>query len=168
VVCFDPAGLGYWGLVLILFIFASDTLDGWFARHFDKPDKSGAFFDITADRVTEVVLLVPFVFLHLVDPLLLIYYVTKDFLVDHMRMRNYIRTGNTPFEQSHNKFFVLVKSRSLRAIYGILKLLMFLVLYYRMIAPGKISVELQNAIVITTVLISLIRTIPVFLGKDPA
>jgi len=163
--CFYPNLFGVWGIPLIIIIFATDMFDGWFARKFDRPAQSGAFYDITADRVTEVILLVPFVFLNIVNPLLLLYYITKDFLVDHQRLLKFIKTGEVPFKQGNGKLFSLVKSRFLRALYGVLKLLMIILLYIRLINPELIPIDLVNLVVLITVAISIIRTVPAFLEQ---
>lgn len=165
ILCFYPNLFGIWGLLFITIIFATDMFDGWFARKFDRPAQSGAFYDITADRVTEVILLVPFIFLNIVNPLLLLYYITKDFLVDHQRLLKFIKTGEVPFKQGNSKLFILVKSRFLRALYGVLKLVMILLLYIRLINPVFLSMEIVNFVVIITVAVSIIRTIPAFIEQ---
>jgi len=70
--CFEPQIVGFIpGILLIAFIFFTDTLDGMVARYKKETSVMGSFYDIVGDRVTETGLLIPFVYLHIASPLLL-------------------------------------------------------------------------------------------------
>lgn len=157
---FYPQSLGLFGYPLIIAIFLTDLFDGWFARKFDKPDSNGAFYDITADRITEIVLLIPFVFNNVASPLLIVYFVAKGFVVDHVRMRKYIATKKVPYEQSNGWIFSLVKSRFMRALYGTMKVVMILLFYSRLVYPELVSQPVADIVAIITLIISVIRTVP--------
>lgn len=157
---FNPTILGFWGIPIIIVIFLTDAFDGWFARKYDKPDKSGSFYDITADRITEIVFLIPFVFNQVASPLLIVYFVAKGFFIDHIRLRKYMKTNNVPYEQGNNAFFTLVKSRFMRALYGVMKVIMVILFYSRLVYPQVISQPLADWFALGTVIVSIIRTVP--------
>lgn len=160
IVSFNPSFFQFWGIPIITIIFLTDSFDGWFARKYDKPDKSGSFYDITADRVTEIVFLIPFVFNQVASPLLIVYFVAKGFVIDHIRLRKYINTNKVPYEQGKGLLFNLVKSRFMRAFYGFIKVVMVLLFYSRLVYPETISQPLTDWVALITVAVSIIRTIP--------
>ena len=160
VISFNQTFFQFWGVPIIIVIFLTESFDGWFARKFDKPDKSGSFYDITADRVTEIVFLIPFVFNQVASPLLIVYFVAKGFVIDHIRMRKYMNTNKVPYEQGKGVLFALVKSRFMRAFYGFIKVVMVLLFYSRLVYPDVISQSLADWVSLLTVIVSMIRTIP--------
>lgn len=162
IICLYPKFFGIWGILIIIIIFVADSIDGYFARKFDKPDPSGAFLDIASDRVTESILLVPFVLFDVAHPFLLIYFITRGFVIDFIRLKKYMSGGEVPFKQESNKFFFLVKSRFMRALIGTLKVLMICLFYFKLINVLDISQTLLTWISIATIVVSLLRTIPVF------
>ncbi len=165
IISFKPTLFGFYiGEIIILLIYLTDGLDGFFARNIDKPSKFGAFYDITGDRIAEIVLLIPFVYLGILTPILPMYFITKGFLINYLRTKKFITTHKAPFEQSQNKLFVLlVKNRIMRNFYGITKLTLTLFLYASFFYNIKNS---HISLLTTTVIItSLLRTFPAFIDK---
>ena len=160
VLSFKPEIFGWSGFIIITFIFLLDSLDGYIARRFDKPQKSGEFLDIASDRITENVLLVPFTYLGIASPIILIYFIAKGFLVDFVRLNNYMNSGATPFNQSQKKYFVLVKGRFMRALYGVIKVVLVVLFYAKASQIIVFKEEVYTIVSALTILISLIRTIP--------
>ncbi|MEM4396180.1 MAG: CDP-alcohol phosphatidyltransferase family protein [Candidatus Woesearchaeota archaeon] len=151
-------------IILIIFtIIALDGLDGYVSKKFDKPSKYGAFFDITGDRIIEIILLIPPTVLGILNPLFLIYYVSKDFLVDYVRFVQYDLTKNVPYTQSKNKINkFLISSRFMRILYGGFCKIPFYVLAYLSFYHANLIIY-ANVLGYITIVVSLLRTIPVFI-----
>jgi CDP-diacylglycerol---glycerol-3-phosphate 3-phosphatidyltransferase len=150
------------GVLIIILIFLSDGLDGWLARKFDKQSRFGSFYDITADRITETVLLVPFVYLQIAHPLVLIFFIAKGFVVDYIRLKQFSLSKDVPFGQVQNpinKF--LVSSRFMRFGYGFLKLLM-IIIFYTAIFWVDFDKNLIYLVSLATVIFAMLRTVPIF------
>lgn len=154
------------GAILILVIFLTDSLDGYIARRLKEASKLGAFYDIVGDRIAETALLIPFVYFGIASPLILIYYVLKNFLVDYHRFTEFIVTSDVPFDQVKNKLGkFLLKSGYMRSSYVILKIAM-VELFYFVIFITDDRLRLASVIVgWLTVIISILRTLPSFLTK---
>lgn len=166
VVSMNPTLLGLWpGLVILGLIFLTDGLDGQIARRFDGESKFGAFYDIVGDRVAETVLLIPFVFLQIAHPIVLIYFVTKDFLVDYKRMTTFIESEDVPFKQVKGPIAeFLTASRPMRFFYAVIKLVMIALFYVLIFDSRPELVSLASVIAMVTVITSLLRTIPSFVS----
>ncbi len=163
VLMYFPNKLNIWlSIIIISIIFAMDGLDGIFARHFDKPSKTGGFYDIVGDRIIEIILQIPFVYLRILNPVVLLYYVVKDFVVDYIRTANLVHTMTTkaPFDQLKRKVSIfLIKSRFMRFSYALAKMLMFIFLIIALYNSSWIS--FANYFAYFTVFLSLLRSIPV-------
>ena len=164
-ICFKPQMFGLIpGLLLIAFIFATDALDGMVARKLGETSKSGAFFDIVADRITETALLVPFIYLKVASPIVLIFFLVKDFLVDHIRFKKFILASEVPFKQLTDPLNTfLVSSRFMRALYGALKMVMVFVFYALIFYTNADLKRIGTIVTVFTMLVALARTIPVFI-----
>lgn len=161
-VSFEPELFGlYIGLLIIGLIFFTDFLDGFVARKFEGESKFGAVYDIVGDRVAEVVLLVPFTYLNIASPLIIIYFVVKDFLIDYIRLKKFTRSNQVPFKQIDNRISkFLVSSRPMRSSYAILKMIMIFSFYFYIFEPSS---DLETALIIIsfiTVVVSVLRTAP--------
>lgn len=161
----NPQIFGFWfGALIIILIFTSDSLDGYIARKFGFDSEHGAFYDITGDRITEIVLLLPFLYLQIIDPLLPVYFVAKGFLIDYRRMKGYLQKNTVPFKQVEGRIRkLLVASRQMRAVYGFLKMLLVLLLYLTIFDKSENVQQLVNLTAFVTLLVSLSRTVPNFI-----
>lgn len=154
----------YAGTTIIILIFVTDGLDGYFARKYDSPSKAGPFIDILADRIAEIVLLIPFTFIGIANPIIITYFIVKGLIIDYKRLLNFNSTSEVPFEQIRSKlgkFFL--SSKFVRGIYGIAKLVMILA-FYSALFNSKF-LDIANILAITSIAISLSRTIPTLFYK---
>ncbi len=152
------------GILLIAFIFFTDTLDGIVARKWKENSKFGAFYDIVGDRITEVTLLIPFTYLNIASPLILIYFVVKNFLIDYIRFKKFVQSDSVPFKQLNNKInSFLVSSRFMRASYGTSKMAMIFVFYSQIFYAQDWLNEFSTVVAIFTVAISFLRSAPSFI-----
>lgn len=149
------------GIVIIIAIFLTDTIDGLIARALKEDDKFGGFYDIVGDRVAELGLLVPFVYLNIASPIILMYFIVKDFIVDYKRLKGTIITGDSPFKQIKNplgKF--LIGSPLLRTPYSAAKIVMFCLFYASIFKEWN---ELETATTISVIIVitlSILRSAP--------
>jgi CDP-diacylglycerol--glycerol-3-phosphate 3-phosphatidyltransferase len=151
------------GVILILVMILTDTLDGIIARKFDESSEFGAFYDIVGDRIAEIVLLIPFVYLNLVSPIVIIYFIVKGFLVDYQRLYRYVQTREAPFKQLHGKASkFLIASPFMRQLYLISKIAMIIIFYLRIFSDSEFVTDFSHIIPWLTIFISLLRTVPVF------
>jgi CDP-diacylglycerol--glycerol-3-phosphate 3-phosphatidyltransferase len=156
---------------LLVVIFVMDGIDGFVARKRREESLFGAIFDIAIDRVVENVLWLVVVDLGFVPVWVAIVFLTRSFTVDSIRS-NAASQGHTPFgmmQSGLGKF--LVAGRWMRLFYGVLKAVafgfIFLVQPWPALWPDfygrwQAAVALvQNGLVLTTVLICLVRGVPV-------
>jgi CDP-diacylglycerol--glycerol-3-phosphate 3-phosphatidyltransferase len=165
VLCFEPKIFGLWiGLILISIIFFSDFLDGVVARRIDAESKFGAFYDIVGDRITEIVILVPFIYLRIAHPIVIIYFIVKGFLIDYNRFVKFVESNNVPFKQLKSgisKF--LVSHRVMRAAVGSSKLVLSYLYYTIIFYPEDGFKFLASIVAAITIIVSLLRTMPPFI-----
>lgn len=170
VVAYYPTTFGLIpGLLLISFIFFTDTLDGIVARKRGEDSKYGAFYDIVGDRITEIALVIPFVYLRIASPLILIYFVSKGFLIDYLRFKRFSLSSDVPFKQLNNRINkFLVSSRFMRASYGLSKTIMIFAFYILIFKESDGLKFAAITISVFTVIVSLLRSLPAFIeyGKN--
>lgn len=116
-------------IVTILIIFIMDSVDGMVARRKNQTSTFGAVFDIVADRIVENVLWIYFAYKIDFIPLWMpIVVVTRGLLTDGIRSIA-LTEGKTPFEMMTIPWAqALTSSRTSRSIYGVAKLVAFLLL----------------------------------------
>lgn len=117
-------------IVTILIIFILDSVDGIVARKRNETSTFGAVFDIAADRIIECVFWIYFaaIELDLIPFWMPIAVVTRGFLTDSVRGIA-LQDGKAPFEMMTIPWArALTSSRTSRALYGIVKVLVFLFL----------------------------------------
>ncbi len=118
-------------LFLTLFVIVLDGLDGIAARAFNEQSKFGSVFDIIGDRVVESLYWIGFAVLGWVAAWVPMVVVTRAFITDGLRSIA-LSQGYTAFGSStmmKNKFMhFLTASRFSRAVYGVAKTLVFLML----------------------------------------
>ena len=166
-------------LPLMIIVFYMDSLDGYVARKLGIASDFGALFDITGDRIVEHVYWIFFTAMGLVSFWVPIIFISRSFLVDTVRSMAFSMEGKTPFGEKsmmRSKFSLFLTSgRFMRALYGFMKLLTFVVLGAILVLEvdtgligsllsegymGKVTLFSQFCIWITTAL-CVIRGIPV-------
>jgi CDP-diacylglycerol---glycerol-3-phosphate 3-phosphatidyltransferase len=165
-------------LPLIIVIISLDGVDGIIARMRKETSLFGAVFDITADRIIEMVLWILFAKLNLISVWVAIIFVVRGILVDSIRNK-YTETGSAPFsimQTALGKF--LVASKTMRFLYGFMKLVTFAWLLFLpplsalwhdlWLSSYQINF-ISDILVYFTLALCLLRGIPViwevFLGK---
>lgn len=180
-------------LILTFFVIILDGLDGYIARMLKEESKLGSVFDILGDRIVENVYWIAFAVIGTVGVWVPIVVVTRGIITDGLRSIAFSK-GYTAFGSStmmENKFCrFLTASRFSRAVYGIAKALVFLVLiaaylpnlaYYDPVSVKLFSLYLfikpyliitADILVYITVAMCVIRGLPViweskrFLNND--
>lgn len=178
---------------LTLFVIVLDGLDGYVARALNEQSKFGSVFDILGDRVVENLYWIAFAVLGVVQVWVPMVVVARGIITDGLRSIA-LSQGYTAFGEStmmKNKFcHFLTASRFSRAVYGVAKTLVFLMLiiayipnfefydvvtvdqflWYAQIQPKLILTA--NILVYVTVGMCIIRGLPVifeskrFLNED--
>ncbi|MBN2201111.1 CDP-alcohol phosphatidyltransferase family protein [bacterium] len=176
-------GLGFWwriaAVALTILVIYLDSLDGYVARKLKQASDVGALFDITGDRIVEHIYLIYYCAVGLVSVWVPIVFVTRSFLVDTLRSVAFSREGKTPFGRNTmmkspvTRF--LAASRVSRAVYGVSKILAFVLLGLihafragfeqgiQWLSPGQVRdlMVFTQTLVWIMVVLNLIRGIPV-------
>ena len=177
-------GLSIAAAFLTLFVIILDGLDGYVARMNNESSKFGSVFDILGDRVVENLYWIAFACIGTVGVWVPMVVVTRGILTDGFRSIA-LSHGYTAFGSStmmKNKFaHFLTASRFSRAVYGIAKTLVFLMLIVAYIPNFEyydgLSVKVFNiygtiqpylvttadVLVYITVAMCIIRGIPVLI-----
>ena len=169
---------------MTLLVIILDGLDGVVARAYNEQSEFGSVFDIIGDRVVENLYWIAFALLSWVSAWVPMVVVTRGIITDGLRSIA-LSKGFTAFgdkSMMKNKFFhFLTASRFSRAIYGVAKVLAFLMVilanipniefldiltleqheFYEALQPNLILSA--NILVYITVAMCLIRGIPVVL-----
>ena len=169
-------------VVLTLIVIVLDGLDGYVARKLNEQSKFGSVFDILGDRVVENLYWIAFAILGLVAPWVPMVVVTRGIITDGLRgialSHGYTAFGDSTMMQNKLCHF-LTASRFSRAVYGVAKTLVFLMLiiayipnftYYDAMSVDSFVLYSQyqgyliviaNILVYITVGMCVIRGIPV-------
>ena len=167
---------------ITLVVIILDGLDGYVARKFNEQSKFGSVFDILGDRVVENLYWIAFAVIGTVGVWVPMVVVARGIITDGLRSIA-LSKGYTAFGDStmmKNKFcHFLTASRFSRAVYGVAKTLVFLMLiiayipnfeycdfftvnqfvFYSNIQPYLILIA--NILVYITVGMCIIRGLPV-------
>lgn len=179
----NPA-LNITAVFLTLLVIILDGLDGVVARALNEQSKFGSVFDILGDRVVENLYWIAFAVIGTVGVWVPMVVVTRGILTDGMRSIA-LSQGYTAFGSStmmKNKFcWFLTASRFSRAVYGVAKTLVFLMLiiayipnleYYNGMSIELFSrygiiqpylIKIADVLVYITVGMCIIRGIPVLI-----
>ena len=112
-------------LPVLLMVFTLDAVDGQVARRRQEESLFGAVFDIAADRIIENSLWLVLVDLNQVPVWVAVVFLFRSFLVDSLRAYACSK-GQTPFGMMRSKIGkTLVAGRSMRFLYGTVKLATF-------------------------------------------
>ena len=169
-------------VILTLFVIVLDGLDGIVARALNEQSKFGSVFDILGDRVVENLYWIAFAVIGWVGVWVPMVVVARGILTDGLRSialsQGYTAFGSDTMMQ--NKFcHFLTASRFSRAVYGVAKTLVFLMLiiayipnleYYDSMslnaftwfaAYQPILVKIADILVYVTVGMCIVRCLPV-------
>ncbi len=169
-------------VILTLFVIVLDGLDGIVARALNEQSKFGSVFDILGDRVVENLYWIAFAVIGWVGVWVPMVVVARGILTDGLRSialsQGYTAFGSSTMMQ--NKFcHFLTASRFSRAIYGVAKTLVFLMLiiaycpnleYYdsmslelfsRFAYYQPVLIKIADILVYITVGMCIIRGLPV-------
>ena len=125
---FGNATVLLWCIPLIAIIFFMDTVDGYVARIRGEVSLLGSAFDIATDRTLEIVLWVVFADLKMIPIIIPIIAIVRGTTVDAVRAVG-ISQGVAAFEQvQHPISKMLVSSRFMRDVYGVVKGVAFILL----------------------------------------
>lgn len=171
-------------LFLTLIVIILDGVDGYVARKNNESSKFGSVFDIIGDRVVENIYWIAFAVIGWVGVWVPLVVVTRGILTDGMRSIA-LAQGYTAFGDStmmKNKFFwFLTASRFSRAVYGVAKTLVFLMIIIAYMPNLKyfdgmsietfmwfmghqdVLISIANILVYVTVAMCVIRGIPVLI-----
>lgn len=109
-------------VALLIFVFVSDSLDGYVARKYGETSVFGAMFDIAVDRIVELSLWVAYLPLGLVPLWAPLVFVVRGSIVDAIRARQAGESGKSPFElMRHPLAKWLVAGRFMRGFYATMK-----------------------------------------------
>lgn len=172
---------------LTLFVIILDGLDGVVARALNEQSKFGSVFDILGDRVVENLYWIAFAVIGWVGVWVPMVVVTRGILTDGFRSIA-LSQGFTAFGSStmmQNKFFhFLTASRFSRAVYGVAKTLVFLMLiianipnmeyfdgmtvnsYLRYADMQPCLITIADVLVYITVAMCIIRGVPVLIESQ--
>jgi len=119
-------------VALTILVIWLDSLDGYVARKLGVASDFGALFDITGDRIVEHIYLIFYTAMGVVNFWVPVIFITRSFLVDTLRSVAFSREGKTPFGsktmmKSKISTF-LTASRFSRAVYGVSKVVAFILL----------------------------------------
>jgi CDP-diacylglycerol--glycerol-3-phosphate 3-phosphatidyltransferase len=160
-------------LPVLLIVFALDALDGRVARKRQEESLFGAVFDIAADRIIENSLWLVLVDLNQVPVWVAVVFLFRSFLVDSLR--SYAASkGQKPFGMMRSKIGkTLVAARSMRFLYGSVKLATFGWLLLTLPLPAlqpALCADWQSAFNLTktaliwsSIVLCLVRGLPVVL-----
>jgi len=163
---------------LLAWAIFMDAMDGWVARRRHEESESGALFDIAGDRIVELVLWVFFAIPRVAGESALVPYWVPVAIVTRTVLTDFIRSvafgqGKTPFGaktmMDSGWAKQLVSSRWSRALYGIMKAIVFCALgamlaAQRMRASGPVWQAFALAtdvLVYLTAAFCIVRAVPV-------
>ncbi len=158
--------IAFLSIFVIIFL---DFLDGYIARKYNMSTEFGAMFDITGDRIVEVIFWTYFAYKHLVSFWFPVIVLSRGIFTDAIRQQAF-KKGVKPYDmfKSGVMRFILV-SAWMRTGYAVLKVVTFSMLGLVLILKNNdiafaYTRELYTVayiIAILTVLVCIIRAIPV-------
>ncbi len=151
-----------WGIIVLLLALTLDGVDGILARKFDANSKVGALIDTLGDRITENAFLVFLAYKKLIPLFVPIIFISRSFISDFVRFLA-LQKGIGTFALNTSLLGrYLVASKASRAIYLILKFMVFFIGAFMITHPDmkicEVALPLSiyyGAIIITA--INLVR-----------
>jgi CDP-diacylglycerol--glycerol-3-phosphate 3-phosphatidyltransferase len=115
-----------WGIIALLSAFLLDGVDGIIARRLNVDNKVGSLADTLGDRITENTLLVFFAYKRLIPLFIPLIFISRSFISDFIRFLTFQRGIGTFSVNTSRIGGYFVASKTSRAIYLILKFLVFI------------------------------------------
>lgn len=107
---------------LIIVMFVTDALDGYFARKRNEASLFGALFDIAGDRIVELSLWIVAADNDLVPIWVPLVFIARGVAVDTIRAGHAAASGATPFGIMHSKLGkFIVAGKFMRTFYAVVK-----------------------------------------------
>ena len=117
-----------WALILTIFAFALDGVDGFLARLLHEESKFGALLDIMGDRIVENTYWILFAVMGWLSILFPLIALTRGFITDTIRSAA-MEKGLTPFGMQVNPVCKFITgSKFMRITYAVAKVLAFVVI----------------------------------------
>ena len=117
-----------WALILTIFAFALDGVDGFLARLLHEESKFGALLDIMGDRIVENTYWILFAVMGWLSILFPLIALTRGFITDTIRSAA-MEKGLTPFGMQVNPICKFITgSKFMRITYAVAKVLAFVVI----------------------------------------
>ncbi len=159
-------------VLLLIFVFVTDGLDGWVARRRGETSVFGAMFDIAGDRIVELSMWVVLADLDLVPVWVPLVFVIRGTIVDTIRANQVVTEGKSPFSMIRSPVGQwLVAGRFMRGFYAVLKATAFSWLLLLQPLPvlvpeiwhdwAGVLTSVGTLLVYLTVLICVLRGLPV-------
>ncbi len=158
--------IAFFSIFIVIFL---DFLDGYIARKYNMSTEFGALFDITGDRIVEVIFWTYFAYKHLVSFWFPVIVLSRGIFTDAIRQQAF-KKGIKPYDMFKSGImrFILV-SPWMRTGYAVLKVITFSLLGLCLIFKNNsidfeyISVVYHIAYIVAviTVIVCVIRAIPV-------
>lgn len=142
--------------ISIIFVIVLDGLDGVVARALKQETEFGAKLDIFCDRLVENIYLVFYVFfLKTLVWWIFAFFIIRGLVVDFLSFKSSKPLGDS----------FLRSSRFMRALYGFLKVIMFIFLVWQGAFFNSLAFNVTEYLVLVTVLVSSLRALPACLNK---
>ena len=112
-------------LILSIIVIAMDALDGYLARKYNAATEFGAVLDVAIDRIVENIFWITLAHLRVFPIWAPLIVITRGFLIDAVRTMA-LTKGKQTFDMMKSKWgYALVASHLSRGLYGISKVLVF-------------------------------------------
>ncbi len=160
--------ISLFSIFLIVFL---DFLDGYIARKYNMSTEFGAMFDITGDRIVEVVFWTYFAYKHLVSFWFPVIILSRGIFTDTIRQQA-MKKGVKPYDMFKSGILrFILRSPWMRTGYAVLKVITFSLLGFVLtLQNNSISFSYAHTVhqiahlsAILTVIVCIIRGIPVLI-----
>lgn len=118
----EDAALQVLNFFLIIVMFSTDALDGYFARKRNEASLFGALFDIAGDRIVELTLWIVAADNDLIPIWVPLVFIARGVAVDTVRAGHAAARGETPFGLMRSRLGkFIVAGRFMRIFYAVIK-----------------------------------------------
>ena len=153
-----------WALVLTIWAFSLDGLDGYVARKFHEESKLGALLDIMSDRIVENTYWIVFAVMGWLPVWFSWVALTRGFVTDTIRSAA-MEKGLTPFGMQRNPICKWITgSKFMRITYAVAKVLAFIVIILAKvpnIPNSDVVYHLGYLLALIAIVFCVVRGLPV-------
>ena len=153
-----------WALILTIFAFALDGVDGFLARLLHEESKFGALLDIMGDRIVENTYWILFAVMGWLSILFPLIALTRGFITDTIRSAA-MEKGLTPFGMQVNPICKFITgSKFMRITYAVAKVLAFVVIVASKIPNipnAELIFQVGYWLAVVAIVFCVIRGLPV-------